>query len=463
MFMLDWLLANLPYIPVFIIVLMVLVAVHEYGHYLFARIFHMGVEEFAIGFGKPVVIIWLRRKYDLPIQHPTDANPYAVVGEPFRIASQTAGMEGGGDDREAMVVEKANGYALREETNFTIRAWPLGGFVRIKGMIPQENAAETKVIGGFYSRPAWQRFLVLFAGPLFSILFGILLFIPAEMITGADRPSNEPVLGPLLPKGPADIAGLKPGDRVRAIDGQTVTTYFEIVRTVRSSGGKTLTFLIEREGVRAEKTVMPELDRTPSPIIAPDLTDSGERAIQAKIGMGMNVVRVPVTFPEATRQAFSFPGMAISNILKMFTNVQRFEENMGGPATMYTYTKMAAENGMGYLVKLAALLSISVGIFNLLPIYPLDGGQMVVALIEMLRGGKRLSLRVQEAIGNVGFVFVLMLFVSVLVVDARRFMNRGDNRLVAPDSRTAPPSKPTPAPNSARENEQPGDNLVPNR
>ncbi|MDX2064922.1 MAG: site-2 protease family protein, partial [Fimbriimonadaceae bacterium] len=119
-------LSNLPYIPVFILMLMVLVAVHEYGHFLFARIFHMGVEEFAIGFGKPVVVTWLRKKYDLPIAQPADANPYAVVGEPFRIASQTAGMEGGGDDREVMVVEKPGGYALREETNFTIRAWPLG-------------------------------------------------------------------------------------------------------------------------------------------------------------------------------------------------------------------------------------------------------------------------------------------------------------------------------------------------
>ncbi|MDX2064716.1 MAG: M50 family metallopeptidase, partial [Fimbriimonadaceae bacterium] len=363
-------------------------------------------------------------------------------GEPFRIASQTAGMEGGGDDREVMVVEKPGGYALREETNFTIRAWPLGGFVRIKGMIPQENAAETHVIGGFYSRPAWQRFLVLLAGPLFSILFGILLFIPAEMITGKEKPSNEPVLGQMAAKGPADVAGLKLGDRVRAIDGQPINTFYEIVRAVRTKAGKTLTFVIERDGVRFEKTVMPESDRSPSPVLAPDLSDTGDRAIQGKIGIGMNVVRVPVTFAEATAQAFSFPGMAVSNILKMFTDVRRFEENMGGPATMYNYTRLAAQSGLGYVVKLAALLSISVGIFNLLPIYPLDGGQMVVAVIEMFRRGRRLSLRVQEAIGNVGFALVLMLFVSVLVVDARRFMYRGEPRLVAPTPKTAPNATP---------------------
>jgi len=85
-------------------------------------------------------------------------------------------------------------------------------------------------------------------------------------------------------------------------------------------------------------------------------------------------------------------------------------------------------------VSLAALLSISVGIFNLLPIYPLDGGQMVVAFVEMLRGGKRLSMRLQELIGTVGFAMVLLLFVSVLIVDVKRWMPKGESgpALVAP-------------------------------
>ena len=84
-------------------------------------------------------------------------------------------------------------------------------------------------------------------------------------------------------------------------------------------------------------------------------------------------------------------------------------------------TASAVDNGFSSVISFAAMLSISVGIFNLLPIFPLDGGQMVVALAEMLRGGKRLSMRVQNLVGTVGFALVITLFVGVMLIDVNRF------------------------------------------
>ena len=118
---------------VFLFMISALVAAQELGHYLFARLFGMGVEEFAIGYGKKPLFTWLRK-------------PYKVRGH-------------SGED-----------LGESETTDFTVRPWPLGGFVKIKGMMPEEDGSEINVRGGFYNKPPWQRFVVLLAGPAFSVV-----------------------------------------------------------------------------------------------------------------------------------------------------------------------------------------------------------------------------------------------------------------------------------------------------
>ncbi|MCH8275739.1 MAG: site-2 protease family protein, partial [Armatimonadetes bacterium] len=120
----------------------VVVAIHELGHFLFARWRGMEVEEFAIGFGK-------------------------------KLLSRTA----------------------RSGTEFTIRIVPLGGFVRIKGMIPQPDASEEKISGGFYAQGLGSQALVLFAGPLFSVLGGFFLFFSNYAAFGEPVASEEPLIG----------------------------------------------------------------------------------------------------------------------------------------------------------------------------------------------------------------------------------------------------------------------------
>lgn len=162
-------LLNLLTIVVFLSMFSLMVAIHEWGHYLFARFFKMGVSEFSIGMGNPIVWTFRKKKY-----------------------VRSTGEE--------------------SETKFNIRPLPLGGFVKIDGMEPQEDGSEVNVIDGFYSKSPWQRIVVLVAGPLFSILLGLAILIPSFMTWGSQR-ANTTAEG-LAKDGAAIAAGLKPGDKI---------------------------------------------------------------------------------------------------------------------------------------------------------------------------------------------------------------------------------------------------------
>ncbi|HRK22500.1 MAG TPA: M50 family metallopeptidase, partial [Fimbriimonadaceae bacterium] len=252
---------------IFLTIVTVLVAAHELGHYLFARLFKMGVEEFAIGFGRRPLWTYMRRTYKT--DHPT--------------------ADGKGE----------------ETTNFTIRPWPLGGFVRIKGMVPEEDGSEVNVQGGFYSKPPWQRFVVLLAGPVFSILAGFALLIPLFMVVGVNKPLNEPVIGALGEKGEsaAADAGLMKGDRILAIDGKPVSTFYDVILSIRDRGVEPVTLAIKRENRQFDVTLTPRLDEQPTPVLNSSLEATPDRKIQSKLGAGYQRVRVPQPFLSAVREA----------------------------------------------------------------------------------------------------------------------------------------------------------------
>lgn len=401
---------------VFVTMISVLVAAHELGHYLFARWFGMGVEEFAIGFGKNPLVIWKRKFYTVPLLAGQVSGIEAKEGNTSDGLSRLEGRAQ--PDRIKVVDEGANSY-LQERTDFTVRPWPLGGFVRIKGMMPEDDGSETRIAGGFYSKSPWQRFLVLFAGPLFSVIAGIAILVPLYMLHGVKGPSTEPVIAGVVPGKPAEKAGFQAGDRILAIDGDKVATFQEMSRKVQGSGGKALTFLIDRKGKQVEASVAPLMGDG----IPVDSKSKGPEALAKvyQIGAAPGEAFTRLNFQDATVEALMTPVQAATGLVKVFIKPSTFKENVGGPGTMFAATKQAVELGIPSVLWLSAMLSISVGIFNLLPAPPLDGGQMAIALAEMFRGGRRLSMRVQMAVGTAGFVFVCCLILSALTVDVMRF------------------------------------------
>ncbi len=231
----------------------VLVAAHEFGHYIFARLFNMGVEEFALGFGKRPVFQWMRRTYVVPLRE-------GEVAELSRTPEGKFDLESSGTrpHEDIQEIDTSSGKALREVTRFTVRAWPLGGFVRIKGMMPEEDGSETTIAGGFYNKPPWQRLIVLFAGPLFSVLAGLLILAPLYMTVGVMKRDNKPIIGPVIKGGPAYVAGLHEGDTVTSIEGSPVKTFYDLNRVVRDSANKTLSIGILRAGQPLLLHVTPE-------------------------------------------------------------------------------------------------------------------------------------------------------------------------------------------------------------
>lgn len=407
---------------VFVVMISILVAAHEFGHYLFARMFNMGVEEFAIGFGKNPLVTYARRRYTVPLA--PGQNPFEDADGAAPDLGWTSlpnALEGGSRRNPGKVIDTPRGKALEEETDFTIRPWPLGGFVRIKGMMPEEDGREVRVPGGFYSKPPWQRFLVLLAGPLFSVVAGVLVLIPVYMFDGFEKPNQAPVLG-YVQDGPAAKAGLKARDRIVSIDGKPMTSFYQVVQVVRSNGGHPLKFVYERNGKQATTTVTPALGTKPTPVFGPDMMPTDRMEIQGKIQVAPDVENVRLGFGEAFMEAIDTPWQAVDGILGIFRHPSTFEDSVGGPVTMVEATSVTVKLGFAKVAWLAAMLSISVGVFNLLPTVPLDGGQMVIAVAEMFRRGRRLSMPVQNAFGAVGLCLVCALIAGVMFVDVKRWV-----------------------------------------
>lgn len=357
------------------------VGFHELGHYLFARLYKIDVEEFAVGLGPKV----LSKK-------------------------------------------------SRSGTVFAIRALPLGGFVRPKGAEPLADGSEVYVKGGFFSRGPWRRGVVYLAGPVFSFLLGIICFFSLPFFYGS--PSDEPVIGEVLNDGPAKAAGLQAGDRILEIDGQAVTSYHQMREIVRPAA-QSLNFLVERDGAPQTIPITPQqkLQRLTDAEGNMELGPDGAPITKEMGFIGAAPALERFAFAAAFRAAWRDSAMVVSQTMMVLFNWQRLKEEAGGPIAIVQATSEVAKAGVRPLIPLAGIISLSLGILNLLPIPLLDGGQIVIAIIEGLRGGKRLSLKIQSAVATAGLGLLLLIMISVFALDIGRLMNPEKPRPAAEGSK----------------------------
>ncbi|MBL8059585.1 MAG: site-2 protease family protein [Chthonomonas sp.] len=328
----------------------------------------------------------------------------------------------GGEVKEVRFRPVAS-FTTKAGTEFSLLALPLGGFARMRGMEPHADGSETKIEGGFYSKSPLARLVVLFAGPLFSILLGCVLFFTAFATYGDPELIDVPVLDSVSTGGPASRAGLIEGDKVVSIDGKPVKTFYDIVLSVRESKGKSLSVEYVRNGEVRKASVVPEMDSEPSIVFAAGMKDSKkEPQMQYKLQAGPPKKYIPVSTREAALRAISAPVAYGAGLATLLSKPQEAAGSLSGPATIAKKTHGASEGGLNYLLYLAAILSTSLGFMNLLPIPPLDGGQMVVAIAEMFRRGKRLSLDTQATLTTVGMGLVMMLMLLVFSQDAGKLL-----------------------------------------
>jgi len=326
----------------------------------------------------------------------------------------------------------------RHGTEFSMLLLPLGGFAAIRGMHPKDDGSEVKVEGGFYSKSPLARFLVLFAGPLFSVLLGVVLLTGYFMLHGQEKPVDRVEIGTLVVGSPGQKAGLQVGDQIVSVEGQPVARWFDFVRMIRDRQEVPVSLQVRRGGERLQVSVTPKRDQSPTPVLGPD-GPTGETKIQAKIGAAQATERVQLGFAEAVRASLVAPVAMVGGLAGLATNPSRAKDEMGGTASIVNQAHKATQEGFWMVIRLAALLSISLGVMNLLPIPPLDGGQMVVAFIEMLRGGRRLSIQVQNVVATAGMIAMLALIAFVMFVDVNRFLgNNSPSTPVTPPAKTAP-------------------------
>ena len=301
----------------------------------------------------------------------------------------------------------------RGETIYSLNLIPLGGFCRMAG------EEDPDVPGSLAGKSVKTRLLVLSAGSLFMLLFPLLLLPIAYMIPMA-RPVEDGgiQIESVAESSPAELAGIETGDIILSIDGQEVKTLEEVQQAIEYKPGEEVTLLLRRDATEFETTLTPRTEEE---------TPEGE----GPIGIGMGPLRETSSYPpwEAIPKGLGDYGRlwvaAKDALASLIAGEVPLKDAVAGPIGIAQMTSEVAALGAEPLIRLAALISVSLAIVNLLPIPGLDGGRIVFVAIEGIRRGKRISAKKEGLIHLIGFALLLMLIVLVSYNDVMRLI-RGE-------------------------------------
>jgi regulator of sigma E protease len=344
----------------FIIVLGVLIFVHEFGHFLVARLCGVGVEKFSLGFGP-------------------------------RIVGRKIGL-----------------------TDYRISAIPLGGYVKMVGDEPDAEVPPELLPLSFTHKSLPRRFLIVAAGPVFNLLLAVVIFFVLFLVSGTFI--LQPTVGKITPDSPAARGGLSSGDRIIAIDGRPVDTWEEMAGLITGSGGRSLVLTVRRDGQALELTVTPEQRKTRNIF--------GEETSRYVIGItsagdAKAVELGPLdAMTQSVVQTYEITRLTILSVVKLVTGSVS-AKTLGGPLMIAEMAGQQAKEGTSNLVFFIALLSINLAILNFLPIPVLDGGHLMFFTIEAIMR-RPLSLRAREIAQQAGIFILILLMIFVFYNDITR-------------------------------------------
>ncbi len=437
------------YLAAFGLALGILIVVHEYGHYLVARLCGIKVLRFCVGFGRP---LWSRR-------FGPDGTEWAIAAFPL------GGYVKMLDEREGAVAAEERSRAFNTQPVLrrmaVVVAGPLANFLLAIGLYWGLNLYGVEELRPLLARPAagtvaeaagvqerelvrsvdgkpvatWidLRWIILdraLAGASVNLevenAHGDIAFrrIDLSRVDANDldtdlmgriglslyRPAVPAIIASLTPGGVAEAAGLREGDRITAIDGIAIDSWFALVTTVRAIPGKTVSLEYERATVGSVVRIIP------------DTVEEGGKRI-GRIGVGVK------TDPDARRELVTTvrygPLAALSKALQLTWDTSAVSlamlgrmvlgqvswKNLSGPVTIADYAGQSARLGLAHYIKFLALISISLGVLNLLPIPVLDGGHLMYYVIELVKGGpvSERALEIGQQIG-LGLLVMLMAF-----------------------------------------------------
>ena len=288
------------------------------------------------------------------------------------------------------------------ETLYSIRAIPLGGYNKIAGMDPEEPLDDRS----FLNKPVWKRFIVIAAGAVFNFLLAIVIFFMIYAVNGIQTPSMEPVVGNMMSNSPAMTAHMTVNDRIVSINGKPVNEWTDISKSLQGTANTLVPIVVNRDGVNQELTVIPEA-----------VGNEG----RAVIGINPVMNSMPLNVAEAVVQSLHTTGFVLVSMVdgswSMITGHTNAE--LAGPIGVAQMAGQVAESGFANLLQFTALLSLNLGVINLLPIPALDGGHLIVLIIEGITR-RRLPAKALQYIQMTGIVILLALFVYATTHDISR-------------------------------------------
>ena len=350
----------------FIAIISLIVFIHEFGHFIVARWCGVKIEEFAIGFGKKIF-----------------------------------------------------GFRDKKGTEWKFCILPFGGYVKMYGdkngasipdieLIKKMSAHERKI--SFLGKNVYQRIAIVGAGPIANFILAILIFTCLFKVNGISQ--VEPVVSEIVENSASFEAGIKKGDRVLAIDDKEIED-FQDIRSLVVTGLETdLNFKINRNGE--------ELNIKISPKIIAQKDMFGDEIKIRTIGLiAENVIKKELSligsFVEANKETLNISQSILKTLGQLLTG-QRSVKELGGPVKIAKYSGKTVEQGLVVVAWFMAMISINLGVMNLLPIPVLDGGHLFYYFFEAIRG-KPLSQKVQTYGYNFGLAIVLSLMVFTTLND----------------------------------------------
>jgi regulator of sigma E protease len=315
----------------------------------------------------------------------------------------------------------------RGETEYGVKAIPLGGYVKISGMNPEEELPAEVVPRAYYRQPVWKRIVVIAAGPAVNIAlaFAILFFV------AFGYPQFNNTIGHVRSNSPALAAGLKPGDRIASVDGKSFSGAGQeerLERFGREIASHECPQAHPSKGCRASIPATLEIARDGAirtVSVYPAYDPAAKRTL-----VGIEYGHAPAAATAAGAVSFAWDKMwqVAAGTVHVFSHIFESQQRkqISGVVGISDVGHQVVDLGIYPSLLLLALVSLSLGLINLLPILPLDGGHIFWSLIEKMRG-EPVSMRVMERASIIGFALVAMLFFIGLNNDIGRITGEGFN------------------------------------
>jgi regulator of sigma E protease len=349
-----------------VLVLGLLIFFHELGHFLVAKLFRMGIRSFSLGFGPKLLGLTLGR------------------------------------------------------TEYRLSALPLGGYVQLVAQEAEDESTEGfPPETWFVRRPAWQRMLVVAAGPVFNLVLAWALY--AGLFYHHGRFETPAVVGQVSEGGAANAAGLKEGDAIEAVDGRRILYFRELQAEVENSAGHAMVLTVGRDGETLTVSVTPQIlqqknifgENLPKPLLG---IRSTSQSINIPLGPGQSVV-------EGLTQTWEVVSLTGQVFYKLVTGVVPVS-TLGGPIMIAELVGKQSEQGLTPLATLTAMISINLAILNLLPIPVLDGGHILFFGLEtVLR--RPVPERIRNLTTKIGFALLMAMLALATANDIIRLVTAG--------------------------------------